>query len=1182
VSARVSRLVVVVVLFATALALVGPLARPSAAVAQGGLALPAYRELVQASARASWPQQAVGAPGTRLTTLVQLDLPPLAVAGRGWDHARRRAYMAELKAAQDRVITQVQALGGTVLARFSHASSGLAVVIDGADRAALSALPGVEAVLRVGTYAADQGATPTSAASLAELATLIGADQVRQRGNDGQGVDIAIVDTGVDYTHVKLGGPGDSAAYNRAACGSAELAPGAPGCSAGSAVPPADLFPNAKVRGGYDYVGDIWPRADPRCGARLVCAQPDPNPLDLNGHGTHVADIAAGLASAPTANDAGVAPGANIWAFKACNGADGLCEGVALLTAIDAALDLDRSDRGACTPGITPGCLAYDPADVINLSLSYSYGQPEDALALFVNLAGYYGSLVVASAGNDGDKPYIVGSPATAAAALAVAESTFPVAPITMLQADGRPLDVLHQGWSPQLATAAQAPLRVGDGAGGNGNGCAPLAAWQGALLLERGGCSSDVQAANAAAAGATLLLVSDNGRSSSPPALVGSAGPLPVFSLAYSEAQRLRAANASASITIAAEPAPPPGELIAPDASRGPRIADNGLKPDLAAPGALRSALAGSGSALSAFSGSSGAAPVAAGVAALTIQELEQFGVLDPSPGLGVSAGEFPRLSVAPFVKSLLMNQAEGELRTQTGDLAPYTQQGAGRVNALGAFTSRTLAWDATAVIKLLAADPVLTSCTVRPYYDLLNYLFFKITPPCAAAYPFDTPLYQAWNAQAGSLSFGYRATVGYQELSRQVAIYNYSRSPRSYSLATSLRFANDIGRGVGLSVTPSALTLPPGGFEIVTMTMTISPGALRDWTLNGGKLGNSGSASCESATPEIDCPSLTLFEVDGTLLIDGGANNRVSLPIHVLPRKTADVALSRVLEDQLILANFASYKDGTSDVFALVDSSPNQCDSRDRVCSDVDYIPGARPIFGQSPVDISYVGLRGYGVPGLNAALGLPASPAGATADELLEFAVTVFDKPYRASPNFPAQFEVHIDAGQDGVTDYVVYNADLGGGTDGRSAVFVRDVNPSDGVRATRPYLFTVADFNSQNWVLPVPAAAMDLRSDQPFRFYVLALDAYFKTNGTAQPWDCSPGPSTACGASAHTMQTGALRFRPAQLTVTVPTQTRAALFFSEDAGGVAGSPSQLGLLLLHRDAPSGRESTRVQLR
>jgi len=95
-------------------------------------------------------------------------------------------------------------------------------------------------------------------------------------------------------------------------------------------------------------------------------------------------------------------------------------------------------------------------------------------------------------------------------------------------------------------------------------------------------------------------------------------------------------------------------------------------------------------------------------------------------------------------------------------------------------------------------------------------------------------------------------------------------------------------------------------------------------------------------------------------------------------------------------------------------------------------------------------------------------------------------------------------------------------------------------------------------------------------------VLALDAYFKTDGAAQPWDCSPGPSTACGASAHTMQTGALRFRPAQLTVRVPTQTRAALFFSEDAGGVAGSPSQLGLLLLHRDAPTGREATRVQLR
>jgi hypothetical protein len=107
-------------------------------------------------------------------------------------------------------------------------------------------------------------------------------------------------------------------------------------------------------------------------------------------------------------------------------------------------------------------------------------------------------------------------------------------------------------------------------------------------------------------------------------------------------------------------------------------------------------------------------------------------------------------------------------------------------------------------------------------------------------------------------------------------------------------------------------------------------------------------------------------------------------------------------------------------------------------------------------------------------------------------------------------------------------------------------------------------------------------VDLRSDQPFRFFVLAFDAYFDKDPTPTPWDCSPRPEAGCGTAAHTMQTGALRFRPDELSVTVPPLARSALFFSEDPGGAAGSPSQLGLLLLHYDAPVGRGSTGLQLR
>lgn len=1146
------------------------------ASAQGTLDLPAYRELVQTAARASWQQQPPSAPGASLTTLVQVDMLPLALVGQSMSHAERQAYVAEVAAAQAQVAAEVGALGGRVVASFQHASTGLVVQTDTADLQALGNLPNVSAVMRVGDYVVDQSAPAATASSPAEIAALIGADEVRQRGNDGRGIDVALIDTGVDYTHARLGGSGDVNDYRRAACGDASISPGTAGCNA-TLAPPADLFPTTKVRGGYDYVGDIWPNPDPRCQTALVCGYSDPNPIDLNGHGTHVADIAAGLPLAADGSDSGIAPGAKLWVYKACNGEAGRCNGTALIRAIDDALDLDNSDQpGGCVPGVDAGCLAYDPADIINLSLSFSYGQPEDAVTLFANLASYYGSLVIAAAGNEGNKPYIVGSPATADGALAVAESTLPGAPIAALLAGGRPIDAMHQSWSG-MALEGQLALRYGDG-DANLNGCAPLAAWQGALLLERGGCTNEVKASNAAAAGAQLLLVADNARSTVPPVLNGGASPLAVYSLTRTEAVRLRSALQAGPLAINVEVSSAEGERIAANASRGPRIPDNAIKPDLAAPGAILSAQAGSGSASSSFGGSSGSAPVATGVAALIIQQLERLGASDENPGLA-DAPEIP-LSLAPLVKTVLMNNALGDLRTDAGQLAPITLQGAGRINALNSFLGRTLAMDATEMIALLNATPALASCSVQPFIDLYNYLLFRITPPCGSAYPAGDTLYQAWNAQTGSLSFGYQPAVGYQELQRQVVVINYSRKPRSYTLSTDLRYTNDEGRGVAVSVSPASFSLEGGGATVVTMTMTISPRALPDWTLNGGELGNRGDDTCDSPTPELVCPSLTLFEVDGALTVDGGANNRINVPFHVLPRKTADVSVSRIDETQVVLSNRSTFKDGEVEPFALVDISPNKCDTRSGLCTDVDYTPGAFPGSGQSPVDIHLVGLRSYSVAGLNERFGLPPAPTGALADELVEFAITVYDKPYRASPNFPVQFEVVVDSDANGAGDYVVFNADLGEGNDGRSAVFVRDINPADGTQPTAPYLYTVADFNSQNWVLPVPAAAVGLRSDQPFRFYVLASDAYFRGDAT-QPWDCSPAPTGACGSSLHTMQTGALRFQPSALDLVVPAESRSELGFSEGDND-ASSPSQIGLLLLFRDAQPGREAASVRIR
>lgn len=66
-----------------------------------------------------------------------------------------------------------------------------------------------------------------------------------------------------------------------------------------------------------------WPDDGPRT--------QDDDPIDFDGHGTHCADIAAGLL--------GVAPGASLLAVKVCSAIGPSCSGVALLQGIEYATD---------------------------------------------------------------------------------------------------------------------------------------------------------------------------------------------------------------------------------------------------------------------------------------------------------------------------------------------------------------------------------------------------------------------------------------------------------------------------------------------------------------------------------------------------------------------------------------------------------------------------------------------------------------------------------------------------------------------------------------------------------------------------------------------------------------------------------------------------------------------------
>ena len=148
--------------------------------------------------------------------------------------------------------------------------------------------------------------------------------------------------------------------------------------------------------------------------------EPDPDPIGApdattyGGHGTHVADIIAGKL--------GVAPAAKMYAVKACSAPATSCSGMALLQAMDFALDPNSDGR------------IRDRVDIINMSLGSTYGQPfDDDLSLAVDNAAKVGVLTVASAGNSADKQFITGSPAAASSALSVAQTAVPSSTLQLM-----------------------------------------------------------------------------------------------------------------------------------------------------------------------------------------------------------------------------------------------------------------------------------------------------------------------------------------------------------------------------------------------------------------------------------------------------------------------------------------------------------------------------------------------------------------------------------------------------------------------------------------------------------------------------------------------------------------------------------------------------------------------------
>lgn len=166
-------------------------------------------------------------------------------------------------------------------------------------------------------------------------------DQLRARGIRGAGIKVAVVDTGIDYDHPALGG-----------------------CFGEGCL----------VSFGTDLVGDAYTGG-------ATPPQPDDDPDDCGGHGSHVAGIVA--AQVNPYGFTGAAPDVTLGAYRVF-GCEGSAGNDVLIAAFNQAYE--------------------DGADIITASIGGASGWTEDPWAVAVSRIVEAGTPCTVSAGNSGDQ----------------------------------------------------------------------------------------------------------------------------------------------------------------------------------------------------------------------------------------------------------------------------------------------------------------------------------------------------------------------------------------------------------------------------------------------------------------------------------------------------------------------------------------------------------------------------------------------------------------------------------------------------------------------------------------------------------------------------------------------------------------------------------------------------------
>lgn len=949
-------------------------------------------------------------------------------AGKSAARSAAKSQLASVRAAQNDVIAALPSKS-KVLYRTHAALAGVAVVTNVHNFAALRALRGVAAVYPI--------ARKTRSNSYA--VPLQGAPQGWEAYGDlGQNSTVAVIDTGVDYTHANFNGEGTPEAYEAAKL-------------ADTVAPAPESFDPAKfgrtgadgLIGMFDFAGDAYDSGsdDPA----ISTPAPDPNPLDCNSHGSHVAGTVAGYGEnadgstytgpydTSTPFDTmrigpGMAPRARLYAYKVFG-----CEGSTNVVgeAIDRALDPNGDGSTS------------DHVNVINMSLGADYASPQDGDSVISDLASALGIAVVASAGNGGDVYDVGGSPGDArrvigVAASADAHSLLDGVAVTIGAGNvtnyGATRSILYD-WEtkPDLVGTVVAPAAnktacsaFSDADKLTLSGKVALVEWDQAAVTAGTECGSIARGANLVAAGATGFIFADNVEDFANNGINGS-DTIPGVLVVKSAGDTIRAALAlgttvtvsGTSVNSVSQILPENNDTLADFSSRGIRGAGN-VKPDVTAVGlSVVSTGMGTGNDPLNISGTSMASPMVAGTAALVTSRHQDW-----SP---------------EQVKADIMNTAGQDLFTglgHTGDRYAPNRVGAGRIQVKKALDNSVLAY--------VRDDPGVVSASFGP---------LAITPS-------STP------------------TV----LRKTITVQNTGNTLRTYDVSYQARTSVP---GAVYTVSPGTVSVDPRSSTTVTLTLTVDPSLLTktmDPTVEATQAG---------------VPREFLADASGLVVFDSGDVTVPSLrvPVYSAPRpasamsQAASLTLPSGRVQQALLpltGTQVNQGSGSAKVESTVAGFELQARSGAAPQCSVTVLSGCVGFPDDRSADLKYVGVT-------SDAPQLRSIGQDPTQDGMVYFSITTRG-PWRTAAS-AQEFDIFIDTNGDGAPDLVTFNTRLPDSdviidetlelTSGTNAVVdAQPINARFGDTDT-------ALFDSDTLVLPVAISGLGLAATSRIKYAVFAF-------------------------------------------------------------------------------------------